>query len=1108
MQVFDGATGGFLAAWPVGGAPGGIGASADGSRVYVADAEARTVTVLDAAGTVVASWGAAGTTGPGGRAHEATIAFVTPTGVDVLDADDGAPRRIYVADPGAQRVWLLEPDGRVRDTIDRQTSTPLYDAPRDVVVDDGGQRVLTTTFRRLYGFRQGRLLRLPLPGPCLYGGVGLVLAPNDGLVATVQDGRAAWTGVLRYGDRDLIGVSSPEDRWGNLPPALGAFQGARRVAAALGVGAGEAMGDSPPSGAWLLDRWPRLQRWGAVGSPGGQWAVPEMVDIAVGGPADPADPAGDAWPGGPRGAWLVAPERLLRLGPDGALATRWRGGGNGPASGEAGAASDGTWLVAGAVADDGTVAAADAGRTRLLQWAPGGGSSASETGLGGTVVDLAPAAEGWWAADRSARALRRLDRVGRELGRIALPVRVDRLAADPAGTRLALLGDDGWVRVLDVAAGDVPAAPAPPGAEVAIPASLVAAFVGAPGGVAVDLDVDATGRVLVADGAGEEAWAGSRGRGVFGDDGTSGRLFWWGPDPDPNASPVAPPAGDDRCALRPDKRAAPSAVRVGEPVTVTLSLAGDCPSESAVLDIVLALDRSGSMEGPKLAAARAAAVAFGAELDFTRVQVAVLPFAGEAELALGLSADRAAAVRAVAGIAAGGGTDIAAALRAARAELTGPRARPESAPVILLMTDGLPESPEAARDAAAAARSAGATIYAIGLGDDVDVALLAELTGVSDQVFAVPNEAELARVYTRIARRLATSTLLRTITVEDEIPADMDYVPGSAEPPAAEFAPDRGAGRGRLLRWTLTDVLPAGFRLRYRLLPRSAGLRPTNVLAVGDYEDGIGFAGRVTFPVPRVRVAGDRQVWLPYAVQNRCPARRVDVVVALDASSSMLAPAEVGGAPGSHEEDAGTKLAAARAAARAFVDYLALPQDRTAVVAFDAEARILSPLRGDQAALERAIDGIRAGQGTRIDRGLAAAAATLAAGRRTGAVPVVVLLTDGRPASGSADGALAEAERLRVAGATIFTIGLGADVDGGFLVALAAAPLPLRADRGRPLRHLPPSRAGPALRLGHVFGPELRLPGTTVSRSTRRRARRFERRPRPRPASASSSASG
>jgi Mg-chelatase subunit ChlD len=137
----------------------------------------------------------------------------------------------------------------------------------------------------------------------------------------------------------------------------------------------------------------------------------------------------------------------------------------------------------------------------------------------------------------------------------------------------------------------------------------------------------------------------------------------------------------------------------------------------------------------------------------------------------------------------------------------------------------------------------------------------------------------------------------------------------------------------------------------------------------------------------------------------------------------------------------GTKLDAARSAARAFLDNLGLPQDQAAVLPFNHDATVTQSLTGDRAALERAITGIASGAGTRIDLGLAAARRELAGpSRRSGNVAVVVLLTDGQPDGGTADAARDEARRLAAAGATLFTIGLGANADGALLSQLAGDP--------------------------------------------------------------------
>jgi Mg-chelatase subunit ChlD len=158
-------------------------------------------------------------------------------------------------------------------------------------------------------------------------------------------------------------------------------------------------------------------------------------------------------------------------------------------------------------------------------------------------------------------------------------------------------------------------------------------------------------------------------------------------------------------------------------------------------------------------------------------------------------------------------------------------------------------------------------------------------------------------------------------------------------------------------------------------------------------------------------------------IRERCdPERRkADAVLVLDTSRSMT----------------GAKLAGAQRAARAFVSQLSLGRDRAAVVAFDDAARVVLPLSADRLALEAAIDSLTTAPGTRIDLGLEAALTVLAAG---GTDPlrtrVIVVLTDGRQVV-EPERAEAQAASARAAGVLIYTIGLGTDVDGPFLVGLA-----------------------------------------------------------------------
>jgi Mg-chelatase subunit ChlD len=203
------------------------------------------------------------------------------------------------------------------------------------------------------------------------------------------------------------------------------------------------------------------------------------------------------------------------------------------------------------------------------------------------------------------------------------------------------------------------------------------------------------------------------------------------------------------------------------------------------------------------------------------------------------------------------------------------------------------------------------------------------------------------------------------------------------------------------------------------------------VRAVADFEDGVGFTGRLTFPIPRVTVTRPEvehhTVFLPVLYRQQCRPVHTDVVLAFDTSSSMLEATTPGGP---------SKLAAAVQGGRVFLAQLRLPEDRVALVAFNGGATLVQPLTGDQAALVRAMDQLPKGSGTRIDLGLDVARGALkdvSAERK----PVIILLTDGIQTGAPADAARAAAADARAAGISIFTIALGADADAVLLAQVA-----------------------------------------------------------------------
>jgi len=134
-----------------------------------------------------------------------------------------------------------------------------------------------------------------------------------------------------------------------------------------------------------------------------------------------------------------------------------------------------------------------------------------------------------------------------------------------------------------------------------------------------------------------------------------------------------------------------------------------------------------------------------------------------------------------------------------------------------------------------------------------------------------------------------------------------------------------------------------------------------------------------------------------------------------------------------------TKLAAAQAAARLFIDRLALPADRATIVAFNIEARVRQPLTGDKTALLAALDDLPTQSGTRIDLGLQTAREELTgANALPGRNRVIVLLTDGQPTMVEPATVISVADEAKGAGLAIYTIGLGADVDAALLRVIAS----------------------------------------------------------------------
>lgn len=191
---------------------------------------------------------------------------------------------------------------------------------------------------------------------------------------------------------------------------------------------------------------------------------------------------------------------------------------------------------------------------------------------------------------------------------------------------------------------------------------------------------------------------------------------------------------------------------------------------STPVDVILGLDRSGSMKSEnKIDQAKLAAEAFVARLT-NKDQSGYVSFASTASVPIDQpltgEVERLKLAISKTDIHADGMqfTNIGDALRRAIDEFATQRRNRDARPIIVLLTDGIPNRPldengkgtevygsQYALQVADEAKRDGITIYTIGLGSDVNGKLLEQLSTAPDYYYFAASGAELGRVYQQIA---------------------------------------------------------------------------------------------------------------------------------------------------------------------------------------------------------------------------------------------------------------------------------------------------------------------------------------------------------------------
>lgn len=202
-----------------------------------------------------------------------------------------------------------------------------------------------------------------------------------------------------------------------------------------------------------------------------------------------------------------------------------------------------------------------------------------------------------------------------------------------------------------------------------------------------------------------------------------------------------------------------------EPVPIYLPILfrQACLRDRRRLDVVLVADSSQSMlqltrDGrSKLLAARAAMGDFLTLLDMPPDRAALIGFDAEARLLQRMTDDRTALSAALETLQSQSGTRIDLGLGAGHAEFLRARGAADRQSVMILLTDGQvdPAQVPAVEAAAARIRADGMRLLTIGLGQDVDAALLQRIAASPADFLNAPDGEDLVGIYRRLATQIA-----------------------------------------------------------------------------------------------------------------------------------------------------------------------------------------------------------------------------------------------------------------------------------------------------------------------------------------------------------------
>lgn len=243
--------------------------------------------------------------------------------------------------------------------------------------------------------------------------------------------------------------------------------------------------------------------------------------------------------------------------------------------------------------------------------------------------------------------------------------------------------------------------------------------------------------------------------------------------------------------LQVTRQVTPSEITTEGEATVQLSVTGTPPvSVTRPNDVILVIDKSGSMSGEKMTAAKDSAKGFIDLMDFSVHRVGIVDYSSANNVkTFPLTTDASAAKAYVNTIQSNGGTATGAAIDVAKSELLR-EPREGAQPVIVLLTDGDATEPSGtayqyALDKAAEAKDAGIVFYTIALlnaNDNPDTSgpnnLLKKMATTFTHHHFVLGSVGLSQIYAAIVKEIGVASAYN-VTVTDFVSEAFEIVPDS-----------------------------------------------------------------------------------------------------------------------------------------------------------------------------------------------------------------------------------------------------------------------------------------------------------------------------------------